>query len=146
MHESDTQPICPKTPLRRCSRSFYRDRFRERHRTCSIHRRIRLRLPRTADDRFSEPGNVIPIGHPPIRVDFHTQISGVDWPGAWENRIETTLAGIPVHVICRECLIRNKKAIGRPGIDGVPRAHPGRRRRTSKRATPSPLGCTAADL
>ena len=63
---------------------------------------------------FTEPGNVIQIGHPPIRVDFLTQISGVDWTEAWENRIATTLAGIPVHVISKEHLMRNKKAIGRP--------------------------------
>lgn len=62
---------------------------------------------------FTEPGNVIQIGYPPIRVDFLTQISGVDWKEAWEGRVATTLAGIPVYVISKEHLIRNKRATGR---------------------------------
>ena len=63
---------------------------------------------------FTEPGNVIQIGYPPIRVDFLTQITGVEWREAWESRIDTTFGGIPVHIISKEHLIQNKKAAGRP--------------------------------
>ena len=63
---------------------------------------------------FTEPGNVIQIGYPPVRVDFLTQISGVEWAEAWDKRIRTTLGGIPVNVVSREHLIRNKRATGRP--------------------------------
>ena len=63
---------------------------------------------------FTEPGNVIQIGYPPIRVDFLTQITGVEWREAWESRIDTTFGGIPVHIISKKHLIQNKKAAGRP--------------------------------
>ena len=63
---------------------------------------------------FTEPGNVIQMGYPPVRIDFLTRISGVEWKDAWKNRIETTLSGIPVNIISREDLIRNKQAAGRP--------------------------------
>ena len=63
---------------------------------------------------FTVPGNVIQIGYPPIRVDFLTQITGVEWREAWESRIDTTFGGIPVHIISKEHLIQNKRAAGRP--------------------------------
>ena len=63
---------------------------------------------------FTEPGNVIQIGYPPIRVDFLTQITGVEWREAWESRADTTFGGIPVHIISKEHLIQNKRAAGRP--------------------------------
>ena len=63
---------------------------------------------------FTEPGNIIQIGYPPIRVDFLTQITGVEWEEAWKSRVETKLGGVPVQVISREHLIQNKKATGRP--------------------------------
>ena len=65
-------------------------------------------------DDFTEPGNVIQIGYPPIRVDLLTQITGVEWGEAWESRVETKLGGVPVQVISKEHLIQNKKAAGRP--------------------------------
>ncbi len=62
---------------------------------------------------FTEPDSVVQIGYPPLRVDFLTGISGVDWNDAWETRIGTSLGGIPVNVISKAELIRNKKATGR---------------------------------
>lgn len=32
----------------------------------------------------------------------------------WESRIDTQLGGVPVHLISREMLIRNKRSAGRP--------------------------------
>ena len=63
---------------------------------------------------FTEPGNVIQIGCHLIRVDFLTRITGVDWEEAWKSGVETTIGGVPVHVISREHLMQNKKAAGRP--------------------------------
>ena len=63
---------------------------------------------------FTTPGNVIQIGYPPIRVDLLTEISGVEWADAWDNRVFAEMNGIPVYIISRENLIKNKRAVGRP--------------------------------
>lgn len=63
---------------------------------------------------FTTPGNVIQIGNPPLRVDFFTQISGVEWKEVWESRIVGILDSIPVNLISKEHLIRNKASTGRP--------------------------------
>ena len=63
---------------------------------------------------FTTPGNVIQIGNPPLRVDFLTQISGVEWKEVWESRIVGILDSIPVNLISKEHLIRNKASTGRP--------------------------------
>ena len=49
-----------------------------------------------------------------LRVDFLTQISGVEWKEVWESRIVGILDSIPVNLISKENLIRNKASTGRP--------------------------------
>jgi predicted nucleotidyltransferase len=59
------------------------------------------------------PGIVFQIGVPPVRIDLVTEIDGVEFADAWNERVETTLAGIPVAVLSLDDLIRNKKTAGR---------------------------------
>lgn len=66
----------------------------------------------TASD-FTEPGTVIQLGRPPNRIDILPSIDGVEFNEAWETRVEAVLAGLPVHVISKEMLIRNKTATAR---------------------------------
>ena len=63
---------------------------------------------------FVEADQVIQLGHPPNRLDLLTSITGVGFDEAWKGRVAAQLHGIPVHVLGRECLIRNKRATGRP--------------------------------
>ena len=60
-----------------------------------------------ADDR------VIQLGRAPNRVDLLTRLYGVDFAAAWERRIAADLDGVPVWIISRADLIRNKRATGR---------------------------------
>jgi hypothetical protein len=54
------------------------------------------------------------IGVAPVRIDLLHQVDGLTFDEAWENRVEGLLDGnIPVYVISREDLIRNKLASGR---------------------------------
>ncbi len=62
---------------------------------------------------FSEPGLVIQLGYPPNRVDLISQISGVEFGEAWENRQHMTLDGVAVPFISLEDFVRNKRASGR---------------------------------
>ena len=65
------------------------------------------------EEDLRTPGVVFQIGIPPLRIDLVTEIDGVEFADAWNERVETTLAGIPVAVLSLADLIRNKKAAGR---------------------------------
>jgi predicted nucleotidyltransferase len=65
------------------------------------------------EEDLRTPGVVFQIGIPPVRIDLVTKIDGVEFADAWNERVETTLAGIPVAVLSLADLIRNKKAAGR---------------------------------
>jgi hypothetical protein len=67
------------------------------------------------DERtFVEPEIIFQIGVPPIRVDILTSIDGVTFDEAWKNRVAGAIGAVPVQVLGRSDLIRNKVATGRP--------------------------------
>lgn len=66
----------------------------------------------TAED-LARPGLIFQIGVPPVRIDVITAIDGVEFADAWESRMSTTFAGVPVCVLSRRHLVANKKAAGR---------------------------------
>ena len=63
---------------------------------------------------FTEPEQIIQIGRVPQRIDLLTSISGVEVADAFRDRISTDLGGVPVFMLSKELLIRNKRAVGRP--------------------------------
>lgn len=63
---------------------------------------------------FREPGAVIQLGYQPNRIDLLTEISGVAFEEAWSTAEQAELEGLPVRVLGRECLLKNKRAVGRP--------------------------------
>ena len=59
-------------------------------------------------------GTIFQIGQEPDRIDILQHIDGVTFDEAWANRIEGKIDGeVPVSVISRDDLIRNKLASGR---------------------------------
>lgn len=65
----------------------------------------------TAD--FEAKDNVVQLGVPPVRIDIMTSIEGVQWEEATASRTTGDYGGVPVWVIGRDMLIKNKKALGR---------------------------------
>lgn len=65
-----------------------------------------------ADD-FTEPGSVIQLGYPPVRIDILTSADGIVFSTAYEDRVDAEIDGREVPVIGREALIANKRATGR---------------------------------
>ena len=63
---------------------------------------------------FTESEQLIQLGRPPNRIDLLTSISGVPSDEAFATRIPAELDGIPVFVLSKNALIRNKRAVGRP--------------------------------
>src|SRR5688500_15662916 len=66
----------------------------------------------TAAD-FEADDRVIQLGRAPNRVDVLTRMYGVEFSAAWERRVAAHLDEVPVWMISREDLIRNKRATGR---------------------------------
>ena len=66
----------------------------------------------TKDD-FINPGNVIQLGVPPVRIDIVTSISGVTWDEAWQGSVSGTYGDVVVRYIGRAQFVANKRAVGR---------------------------------
>jgi predicted nucleotidyltransferase len=62
---------------------------------------------------FTGPNQVIQLGRAPNRIDLLTSISGVTSNEAFDTRISAELDGIPVFILAKDALIRNKRAVGR---------------------------------
>jgi hypothetical protein len=67
----------------------------------------------TVED-FLAPDRVIQLGRAPNRIDLLTQIYGVTIDEIWRDRVSASLDGLPVMMIGRDALIRNKRATARP--------------------------------
>jgi len=63
---------------------------------------------------FTEPGQVLQLGRPPHRIDLLTGLSGLTVDQAFADKLAADIDGLPVFVLSKENLIRNKRAVGRP--------------------------------
>jgi len=66
----------------------------------------------TVDD-FQDPGKVIQLGLPPVRIDIITSISGVTWEEANTSKISGPFGDLSVSYIGKKQFITNKRATGR---------------------------------
>ncbi|NLI76025.1 MAG: hypothetical protein GX442_06225 [Candidatus Riflebacteria bacterium] len=67
----------------------------------------------TARD-FEDEETVFQIGVAPRRVDLLAGLTGLRFDEAWLVAPTVEIAGLPLRVLSRSDLIRNKKALGRP--------------------------------
>lgn len=67
----------------------------------------------TAED-FARPDVVYQVGVPPNRIDVLMSIAAVDFGSAWRRRKRGEFHGVPVYVLGRNDLLRNKRAVARP--------------------------------
>ena len=70
---------------------------------------IKIRLE---DLRKSEM--VVQLGRSPNRIDILTSLTAVKFSEAWRTKHRARLCNLPVFIISKKYLIRNKKALGRP--------------------------------
>lgn len=64
-------------------------------------------------DLFLDPGTIVRMGVPPLRLEIMNQISGVIFEDCYLNKSISFLDGLRVPVISLEDLKKNKKASGR---------------------------------
>lgn len=83
----------------------------------------------TAAD-FAAPGRVVQLGYPPLRIDLLTSLEGVAFEPCYRARVTLQLEGLAIPFIGRDCLLQNKRALGRHqdladlealGLTGPPR-------------------------
>ena len=65
------------------------------------------------NEDLTNPDRIIQLGYPPLRIDLLTNIDGVDFSTAWENKDTTNYGKQKINIINRELFIRNKLASGR---------------------------------
>jgi hypothetical protein len=63
---------------------------------------------------FASPGVTFQIGVAPLRVDILTEISGVAFSEAWDDRQMHPFGPFTIPFLGKSTLIRNKRASGRP--------------------------------
>lgn len=64
-------------------------------------------------ETFTDKQVVYQIGVAPVRVDILTEITAVEFSGAWQKKVASSFFGVPVHFISLDDLLTNKRALGR---------------------------------
>jgi len=49
--------------------------------------------PNLTRELFLEKGRIVRMGHPPIRIEVMTSVSGLDFADAYAGRVETVIGG-----------------------------------------------------
>jgi len=62
---------------------------------------------------LTSPDRIIQIGDPPLRIDLITDIDGVDFNTAWDNKDTSNYGKQKINIINRDLFIQNKSASGR---------------------------------
>jgi len=98
----------------------------------------------TAEDFIS--GDILSFGGL-LRVEFHADVPGVEWPEVWRRRVAGEFLGAPTHFASVEDLIAMKEATGRTD-KGPPRPRapprPGASRsRSGSGSSPVPVSSNA---
>jgi predicted nucleotidyltransferase len=78
-----------------------------------VFRRFGMLDSSITNDLFQEPGKIIRMGIPPMRIEVLTDIDGVTFDECFDARIEADIDGQKVSLISREHLRINKRASGR---------------------------------
>jgi hypothetical protein len=66
-----------------------------------------------AEVDFTQVGNVIQLGTPPVRIDFLNSLSGVSWKEADGGKIGGDYGGVSIHYLGRAQLVANKRGTAR---------------------------------
>ena len=69
--------------------------------------------PELTPELFLQENKIIRMGHPPMRLEISTGISGVEFDECYASRIVDELDGVEISIISLPDLKTNKKAAGR---------------------------------
>jgi len=77
-------------------------------------RRFGAPLKNISIDDFCNKELIYQIGIEPNRIDIMMGLAGVEFHPSWQQRVESTYDGVPIHIMGKQSLIATKKASGRP--------------------------------
>ncbi len=87
-----------------------------------------FREPEITAELFLEPGAIIRIGVPPLRLEVFNEISGVTFEECFAQAVETEQGQVRIRVIALHDLLKNKLASGRnkdlADVDELNRLYP----------------------
>lgn len=69
--------------------------------------------PELTEASIREPGNILRMGVPPMRIEILNDIDGVDFETCYASKQDAVIDSIPVQVISLSDLRKNKQASGR---------------------------------
>ncbi|HTB63843.1 MAG TPA: nucleotidyltransferase [Opitutales bacterium] len=69
--------------------------------------------PELRQEIFLEPGKIVRIGRPPLRIEVMNRISGIAFAECFDQRIEELIEGVSIPFIDLQSLLKNKAASGR---------------------------------
>jgi len=72
--------------------------------------RFGFKMPELTPALFQKKGKIIRMGNPPLRIEIHTELSGVEFEECYEQRTEAMVEGIRVKFIDLPHLRQNKEA------------------------------------
>jgi hypothetical protein len=78
-----------------------------------VFHRFGMTDPLVAPNLFLQPGKIIRMGVPPMRIEVLTEIDGVSFDECYAARITGLIDGLPIPLISIAHLLQNKRAAGR---------------------------------
>lgn len=75
-------------------------------------------LSNLSEKDLTSPDLIVQIGVEPCRIDLMTGIDGVEFDGAWKNRVKVSIDDLEIDVLSRADLLTNKLATGRDRDQG----------------------------
>ena len=67
-------------------------------------------MPELTPALLQQEGKIIRLGTPPLRIEIHTGLSGVEFEECYDQRVEEVVERIPVNFIDLQHLRQNKRA------------------------------------
>lgn len=75
----------------------------------TVLREFGFEMPELTPDLFQQKGKIIRMGNPPLRIEIHTELSGVKFEECYQQRVEKAVEGISVKFIDLKHLRENKQ-------------------------------------
>ncbi|HUP93174.1 MAG TPA: nucleotidyltransferase [Solimonas sp.] len=71
-------------------------------------------VPELKKSLFLQPGKIVRIGRPPMRLEVLNEIAGVGFDDCYKRRVTTMVDHVEINFIGLDDLLVNKAAAGRP--------------------------------
>ena len=78
-----------------------------------VFKKFGFNVPELSEGLFLEPGTIVRVGVPPVRLEVLNEISGVTFAECFKKRVVQVIGDVPINFIGRDDLLKNKVASDR---------------------------------